>query len=359
MHPAAKDLKEIVSQMKARILSFTGKRISEEDTKFKLINPILSVLGWDLQQHDEVRLEYRSESHHNPVDYAFFHASKPILFLEAKALGGDIDDPKFVNQTLKYAYEANVDWCVLANGNVYSIYRTYEKGKSQDRLFRKINLTEDTEIEEVVYYLGLLARQNVIHGKLSTQWKESFANQKVKAAIEKLVTDQDDALVRMLLKKTEGLQTAEIRQSLSRARISINFHLDGVSPSGQKKTAGKATKHRARAVTPASISLQLLIDSGIIRPPQKIVAHYKGRTMEAQILRDGMVEFKGKKYNSLSIAGGVARVEVSGPPASGAAYYSTNGWTFWQFHDVSGGLHPVDSWREIYKVQVRKSLKVV
>jgi predicted type IV restriction endonuclease len=359
MQQPAKELRDVIAQMKQRILSFAGKKISEEDTKFKLINPILAVLGWDMQQHDEVRLEFRSESHHNPVDYAFFHNGKPILFLEAKALGGDIDDPKFVNQTMKYAYEADVEWCVLSNGNVYCIYRTYEKGKSQDRLFRKINLTEDTDLEEIAYFLGLLTRHNVIQGKLSTQWKESFADQKVKAAIEKLVTDQDDALVRMLLKKTEGLQTAEIRQSLSRARVSIGFHLDGLTLGKPQARAKKATKQRAKAVAQVNISLQQLIESGIVKPPQRILSHYKGQTLEARILRDGDVEYNGHKYSSLSVAGGVARVVVSGPPASGAAYYPTNGWTFWQYQDASGGLHPLDHWRELYIVQVRKSLQVV
>jgi predicted type IV restriction endonuclease len=359
MQQSAKELRDVITQMKQRILSFAGKKISEEDTKFKLINPILAVLGWDMQQHDEVRLEYRSESHHNPVDYAFFHNAKPILFLEAKALGGDIDDPKFVNQTMKYAYEADVEWCVLSNGNVYCIYRTYEKGKSQDRLFRKINLTEDTALEEIAYFLGLLTKQNVIHGKLSTQWKESFADQKVKAAIEKLVADQDDALVRMLQKKIEGLQTAEIRQSLSRARVSVGFHLDGLGVKKLRVPASKSTKRRLKAVAQVSISLQQLVASGIIKPPQRIIAHYKGQTLEARILRDGAVEFNGKKYNSLSVAGGVARVVVSGPPSSGADYYSTNGWTFWQYQEASGQLHPLDHWRELYKLQVRKSLQVV
>jgi predicted type IV restriction endonuclease len=359
MQQMAKELKEVVSQIKARILSFSGKKISEEDTKFKLINPILAVLRWDMQQHDEVRLEYRSESHHNPVDYAFFHQGQPILFLEAKALGGDMDDPKWVNQTLKYAYEANVDWCVLTNGNVYSIYRTYEKGKSQDRLFQTINLTEDVDIEAVVFFLSLLAKHNVINGRLSTQWKASFADQKVKAALVKLVTDQDDALVRMLMKKTDGLQTSEIRQSLSRARVNISFHMEGMETGKQQAATSKARKRRAKAISHVGVSLQQLIEAGIITVPLKIVAPYKGRVLEARILRDSSVEFYGQKYDSLSMAAGYARVSVIGAPPSGAGYHATNGWTFWHCQDASGKLHSLASYRELYGAKGRKSLQVV
>jgi len=87
-----------------------GSRVSEQDTKRILITPAIAALGWDTLDIEEVRNEYRHNTADNPVDYALFLNRSPVLFVEAKPLGHDLNDRKWVVQTINYANAAGVDW---------------------------------------------------------------------------------------------------------------------------------------------------------------------------------------------------------------------------------------------------------
>ena len=64
------------------------ERVGEQNTKAGLVDPILSALGWDLEELEEVSREYKAKPRDNPVDYAFFILRSPRLFVEAKDLEG-------------------------------------------------------------------------------------------------------------------------------------------------------------------------------------------------------------------------------------------------------------------------------
>jgi hypothetical protein len=89
-------LGETLGKARSRIeqLKGRGENITEQDTKRILIEPVLSALGWSLDDLDDVRSEYRHKPQDNPVDYALFVFGKPCLFLEAKALSNSLDHHK-------------------------------------------------------------------------------------------------------------------------------------------------------------------------------------------------------------------------------------------------------------------------
>ena len=93
-----------------------GQRIGEQNTKIMLIEPVLQALGWDLFDPEEVNREYRRRSADNPVDYALLLLRTPRLFVEAKGIGENIEDPKWTNQTISYAAVAGVKWVALTDG---------------------------------------------------------------------------------------------------------------------------------------------------------------------------------------------------------------------------------------------------
>jgi hypothetical protein len=55
---------------------------------------------------DEVHREYRRRPADNPVDYALLLSRTPRLFIEAKGLGENIDDPKWANQAAEACQRA-------------------------------------------------------------------------------------------------------------------------------------------------------------------------------------------------------------------------------------------------------------
>lgn len=62
---------------------------------------------------------------------------------------------------------------------------------------------------------------------------------------------------------------------------------------------------------------------------------YKGKTLKATVLRDGRIRFKGRIYNSPSVAGAKARKRRT-----------LNGWKSWKFKDASGKWVYIDALRK-------------
>jgi hypothetical protein len=102
------------------------------------------------------------------------------------------------------------------------------------------------------------------------------------------------------------------------------------------------------APTSYSVTVKNLLDAGLVRPGTELRKRYLGRDLSAKIEPDGRVRFRGEVYNSLSIAAGVARVAVKGPPPDGRRYSWTNGWRFWEYEAEDGTSRPIGGLRDRY-----------
>ena len=122
-----------------------GSSIGEENTKATLVEPILSALGWNPEELDEVRREFRSKAKDKPVDYALFLLRSPRVFVEAKALGEDLNNRRWISQILSYATVVGVEWCVLTNGDEYRIYNSHAPVDAEEKLFRVVRISDATE----------------------------------------------------------------------------------------------------------------------------------------------------------------------------------------------------------------------
>jgi hypothetical protein len=60
-------------------------------------------MGWELQEIDEVRREYRRKPQDNPVDYTLFLNRTACLLIEAKSLEKDLGDRKWISQNISHA----------------------------------------------------------------------------------------------------------------------------------------------------------------------------------------------------------------------------------------------------------------
>lgn len=343
-------LGERIKQIRQR-----GSVIGEQNTKVALINPLLSALGWDLEDLDEVSLEYRRKSQDNPVDYALFMLRAPCLFMEAKPLDAPLGDRKWISQTLGYATVVGVEWCVLTNGDEYRLYNAHAPVDAEEKLFRTVRVSDGTQEEYVVETLELLSKEKMEEKSLNVLWKAHFVDRQVKASLEGLVKSQDESLVRLLHKKTTGLTQGDIKNSLKRADLRVGFPVmagvngEGASPSREEKRSSTPGKPKRKTPTVIPVTIINLIESGLIHPPLELEVIYKKHRLTATVQPDGTVLFNEKPYTSLSVAGGMARNSISGPPRGGRPYYQTNGWTFWRYRDqATGKSEEIDSLRKLY-----------
>jgi len=330
----SRSLQETLSEVAAAAASLRdrGRRASEQDTKAVLIEPVLDALGWNMRDPDEVTREYRHKPQDNPVDYSLMLRRSPCLFVEAKAIGVNLNDRKWIAQSVSYASTAGVEWCVLTNGEEYRIYKAHLAVDVEEKLFRTVSLSSSSDLALAATTLVLLSKANMKERALEDAWKTHFVDQQVKAALDDHFRTSSASLVRLLQKSTNGLTRSEIEKSIKRAEISVSFPQPSESP--RASAPRRPSRSSGTSKRPATKSeLAGLVAAGVIPAPLDLTVTYKKAALSARIEKDGTVTFDGKSYASLSMAGGVARVKVSGPPKDGRECYATNGWTFWRYRD--------------------------
>lgn len=84
-----------------------------------------------------------------------------------------------------------------------------------------------------------------------------------------------------------------------------------------------------------------LMASGVVSAPLRLVRTYRGQELEARLLEDGTVQFRGEVYPSLSAAA-VAAIQSTRPDGEGSAI---NGWEFWRYIDSAGNASKVSDLR--------------
>lgn len=213
-------LDEVIARSTDRVRDYRDRRVrlTESDTIRVLVLPFLDALGWDLQDVEEVRSEYRHASADNPVDYALFLHATPTLFVEAKALGVSLDDRKPLLQTLNYANAAGVDWCVLTNGAEWRIYKVHAPVAAEEKLFLTVRLGEaGADTGAMAATLSLLSRDRMRARAIDALWSEWRVDRAVERVLDTVM--QDDAFIRLITKRADGLTAGEVRASLRRSGL--------------------------------------------------------------------------------------------------------------------------------------------
>jgi Restriction Enzyme Adenine Methylase Associated/Type I restriction enzyme R protein N terminus (HSDR_N) len=341
------DLHSTLADVRDRIDQHQGKGIGEQNTKAVLINPVLRALGWDLEDLDEVELEFKRKAMDNPVDYALMIQRTPRLFIEAKSLDGNLSDPKWAGQIMAYATVAGVQWVALTDGNEYRIYNSHAPVPVDQKLFRRARISDDTDVADT---LQLLSKDRMQQDLIGAMWKAHFVDQQVRSAFETLVQpDPSAGLIRLLRRQVPSLAPSEIRDGLRRMELRFDFPSPPAGPA-KPDSPVSAPANARRAVAPAgtpwrTVTMTDLFAAGTLKPPVELQKTYKGRLLSGRIESDGQVSFAGKRYDSLSTAAGQARKSVIGT-SDGRPYPQTNGWTFWHFEDADGSWQEVDVLRK-------------
>ncbi|MBL8823796.1 MAG: hypothetical protein JNJ77_14500 [Planctomycetia bacterium] len=323
-------------------------RLGEQNTKASLITPMIQALGWDTSDPDEVCHEYRTKSIDSPVDYALC-ISKPILLIEAKGLGEALDDRKWIVQVLSYATVAGVEWCLLTDGDEYRIYNSAAAVNADEKLFYKIKLTQ-TSIQESMSVLSLISKRELAGNNLREYWQSQVVDRRVRECLRSMVSKPSTMLVQLLKTQIKDLSANDIKQSLM--RLDPRFE----SPIIPQRANTETRKHKAsklKLVKPlerasSTVSLEELINAGIIPAPIRLFRKYKGSKVEAQLLRDGTIECNGSVFRSCSTAASEARSKVVGK------HLATNGWEFWQLMLDDKTTVTLDDCREQYSKQHRR-----
>lgn len=219
---------------------------NEANTRAVLVEPILQALGWNTTDPTQVSREYRVFDG-TFLDYALLIDGKPRLFVEAKALGKKLDDNSFVSQTVNYANNEGVVWCLLTNGLAYKVYKTNEPVGMNDKLLFEVDLqdAEGGSASEVAERLQGLRPEAVSSGELDAWGEQVFADQRVRDALTALADAPPKPLIDAIEKQLGRPKLSEelLRQSLQRvltgSRSSVGGgKVGGSGPKGGTKSGG-------------------------------------------------------------------------------------------------------------------------
>ncbi len=144
----------------------SSPQMDEENTKVKLVQPFLELLGWNLYS-TEVALEYTipmaSSSTH--VDYALLVGDSPVVFVEAKPVRSTLTENE-VQQLRSYMrQELDVDWGILTNGKSFEVLtKNRHQNSGEEVSVVQFDLDDLAENPSV---LELLTKESIRSGKSS------------------------------------------------------------------------------------------------------------------------------------------------------------------------------------------------
>jgi hypothetical protein len=224
--------------------SQTDLTSSETNTKKKIIEPLLDMLGWDTRSND-VRLEHTvnigTSTHH--VDYALSLEDKPVLLVEAKAYDSDLTS-RYSSQIISYGLVERVRWTVLTNGRVLKIFDT-DRGKSEHEcLVVELDLTKlPNELE----YLKLISRQSILTREIEEASARLLSTRRAITNLRQKHEEIEEEFVKVLLKYTgdrtesriKEISSQLVRQTVQllekRVEVKPSLELEGAIPSIYRK----------------------------------------------------------------------------------------------------------------------------
>lgn len=193
-------------------------KYNEEMTKKDFILPLFDALGWKTADSREVTAEEKVSK--KRVDYGFRINGIPKFFLEAKSFKEDLDNRKFIDQAINYAWHKGCTWAILTNFESLKIFNAEVKTEhpwlSQFRPTLHCN-----EFVAKLDELSLLSREGFEKGLLDKE-AEKWGKKAKKIPIDKQLLDDfthfRDVLSKSITKLNESknLSEEELDESVQR-----------------------------------------------------------------------------------------------------------------------------------------------
>jgi len=328
----------------------------EQATKASLIAPLFGILGYDMTDPRECIPEYRAdfgkgEKASTPVDWAFALNGDFVFIVEAKAAAKKLKP--YAEQLGMYFVKAAVNLGIYSNGVQWQFYSDVDKANIMDKEpFLTWNILKDDPLP--LDFLTILhkshfqpaiirtfaeygRRQSLLVDELTRLLEPS--SDFVKLAVRNIETR---ALHSSVVEEWRPILVNAIHEWAKQKTLSVALArpADNESENGTDENEGVETAHRT--------TLADVINAGILKPPLKLFADFKGTKLEATLETDGKVTFQGESCTTCSAAGALAKKSITGQ------LMSTGGWTFWQYDDANGEIRTLDDARDQF---LRKSGK--
>ena len=183
--------------------------LDEASTKQGIVLSVLSKLGWDSFNVDEVVPEYAVGE--RKVDYALRLRGSNKVFIEVKRPIEELE--KHQDQLLDYSFREGVKLAVLTNGSGWWFYLPLNEGSWEQRKFYTIDLVEQEPGEVSSRLVDFLSKQAVETEKAlenaqvvyKSRQKTNVIREALPRAWDKVVSEADEPLIELLASTAEKI----------------------------------------------------------------------------------------------------------------------------------------------------------
>ena len=154
---------------------------NETGTRQVLIDPLLRVLGWEVADPTQVRLEFgisKLDGGKKVADYVLIQDEKPVAVVEAKKLNTKNLEAA-IGAALVEAVERGIKYILVTDGDQWRVYDVFKEAAIVDKLVVKFSVTSDQLCVSAVNALVI--------------WRHNLANQRGLTVPKRLLFCEDDS----------------------------------------------------------------------------------------------------------------------------------------------------------------------
>lgn len=286
-------MREQLSQLADEIKNQGLAPIDEATTKQIIILRLLSILGWNTYNPNEVIPEYSAGD--KRVDYSLRINRQNRVFIEVKRVGEDLELHQ--EQLLSYAFQEGIELAILTDGVSWWFYLPLRPGSWEQRKFFTIDIAQQSKDEVVANFTNFLSRENISSGKAiefaesvyKSRQKKSIIKETLPKAWNKIISETDEILIDLINEVTEKLcgfkaPNEEVAKFISEHRVQLTVGEGLLTPVVRKMDRQKVYTRTKRDAF-----------GGYTR--KRLVSfNFAGKTYSARSWRDMLLEICKKLY---------------------------------------------------------------
>lgn len=207
------ELNEELKKVSEKIADQIGDIETEEATKTAFVLPFLKALGYDVFNPTEVVPEFTADvgtKKGEKVDYAIMNDGEPVILIECKTCGHDLDKAH-ASQLYRYFAFTKARFGILTNGVTYRFFTDIDEPNKMDKKpFLEVDLSnlKDAHIEE----LKKFTKSSFDLEEILTSASELKYMGEMKKIMEKEISNPSDDFVKFFAKQVyPGPITERIR----------------------------------------------------------------------------------------------------------------------------------------------------
>jgi type I restriction-modification system DNA methylase subunit len=197
---ARNDIADLVEKYNKVVEENRVRTFNEETTKKDFILPLFRALGWKVEDSKEVTAEETISKRR--VDYGFRIDGISKFFLEAKSLKADLDNEKYFEQAISYAWHKGCTWAVLTDFEEIKVLNA--EVKAPNYLQSRFMSIKCNDFLDRFDELLLLSKESFEQGLLDKR-AEKWGKRSKKASIDEQLLEDFTRYRRLLTKSITKL----------------------------------------------------------------------------------------------------------------------------------------------------------